>query len=127
MPTDVIRHKRLIQDYFWPKSRYDCILGVWSLCYLHGEDLETVLLRMQTSVKSSGFIVFMEPVLKVESPVDEQEIAEKEAQMKARKSRWYEQLFRRLGLQLLETRFHKQSNRLLTDVVVFVLRAGTDM
>ena len=44
MPTDVIRHKRLIQDYFWPKSRYDCILGVWSLCYLHGEDLKTVLL-----------------------------------------------------------------------------------
>ena len=28
MPADIIRHKRLIQDYFWPKSRYDCILGV---------------------------------------------------------------------------------------------------
>ena len=44
MPTDVIRHKRLIQDYFWPKRRYDCILGVWCLCYLHGEELKTVLL-----------------------------------------------------------------------------------
>ena len=124
MPTDVIRHKRLIQDYFWPKSRYDCILGVWSLCYLHGEDLETVLLRMQTSVKSSGFIVFMEPVLKEASSVDEQEIAEKEAQMKARKTRWYEQLFQQLDLQLLETRFHQRSNRLLTDVRVYVLKTG---
>ena len=79
MPTDVIRHKRLIQDYFWPKNRYDCIMGVWSLCYLHGEDLKTVLLQMQTSVKASGFIIFMEPVLKEESQEDEQEVAEKEA------------------------------------------------
>ena len=45
---------------------------------------------MKASVKSSGFIVFMEPVLSDESPEDEQEVAEKQAQMKARKRRWYE-------------------------------------
>ena len=44
--------------------------------------------------------------------------------MKARKTRWYEQLFRQLGLQLLETRFHQRSNRLLTDVRVYVLQAS---
>ena len=90
MPTDVIRHKRLIQDYFWPKIRYDCILGVWCLCYLHGEDIKTVLLKMKASVKSNGCIVFMEPVLSDVSQDDEEKIAEDQAQMKARKRRWYE-------------------------------------
>ena len=45
--------------------------------------------------------------------------------MKARKSSSYIKLFQQLGLQLLETKFYKQSNRLLTDVVVYVLRTGT--
>ena len=45
--------------------------------------------------------------------------------MKARKTRWYEQLFQRLSMQLIETRFHQRSNRLLNDVMVYVLRAGT--
>ena len=67
MPTEVIRHKRLIQNYLWPKRRYDCILGVWCLCYLHGEDLKTILLKMKASLKSSGYILLMEPVLKKES------------------------------------------------------------
>ena len=48
---------------------------------------------MKASVKSSGFIVFMEPVLSEVSQEDEEEVAEKQAQMKARKRRWFEQLF----------------------------------
>ena len=79
---------------------------------------------MQSSLKARGCIVLMEPVLKEECLDDEEEVAEKEAQMKARKTRWYEQLFGQLGLQLLETRFHQRSNRLLTDVRVYVLQAG---
>ena len=69
-------------------------MGVWSLCYLHGEELKTVLLRMQTSVKAGGFIVFMEPVLSDGSQNDEEKIAEDQAHMKARKGRWYAELFR---------------------------------
>ena len=98
MPKEVIRHKRLIQDHLWPKRRYDCILGVWCLCYLHGEELKTVLLQMQSSIKASGFIVLMEPVLSEESPTDEEKIAEEEAQIRARKTRWYEWMFRQLDL-----------------------------
>ena len=99
-------------------------MGVWSLCYLHGQELKTVLLQMQTSVKSSGFIVFMEPVLSDGSQNDDKKIAEDQAQMKARKRRWFEQLFQQLDLQLLASTFYKQSNQLLTDVMVFVLQAG---
>ena len=79
---------------------------------------------MKASVKSSGFIVFMEPVLSEVSQEDEDEVAEKQAQMKARKRRWFEQLFQQLDLQLLASTFYKQSNQLLTDVMVFVLQAG---
>ena len=79
---------------------------------------------MKASVKSSGFIVFMEPVLSEVSQEDEEEVAEKQAQMKARKRRWFEQLFQQLDLQLLASTFYKQSNQLLTDVMVFVLQAG---
>ena len=66
----------------------------------------------------------MEPVLSDGSQNDDKKIAEDEAQMKARKTRWYEELFQQLGLQLQDTTFHKRSNQLLTDVVVYVLRAG---
>ena len=45
---------------------------------------------MNVSVKSSGFIVFMEPVLSEMSQEDEEKIAEDQAQMKARKRKWYE-------------------------------------
>ena len=79
---------------------------------------------MKASVKSSGFIVFMEPVLSEVSQEDEEEVAEKQAQMKARKRRWFEQLFQQLDLQLLASTFYKQSNQLLNDVMVFVLQAG---
>ena len=79
---------------------------------------------MKASVKSSGFIVFMEPVLSEVSQDNEEKIAEKQAQMKARKRRWFEQLFQQLDLQLLASTFYKQSNQLLTDVMVFVLQAG---
>ena len=79
---------------------------------------------MKASVKSSGFIVFMEPVLSEVSQEDEEEVAEKQAQMKARKRRWFEQLFQQIDLQLLASTFYKQSNQLLTDVMVFVLQAG---
>ena len=44
--------------------------------------------------------------------------------MMARKTKWYEQLFQRLNMQLIETRFHQRSNRLLNDVRVYVLRAS---
>ena len=45
--------------------------------------------------------------------------------MKARKTRWYEELFQELNLNLLDSTFYKQSNLLLTDVMVYVLQAGT--
>ena len=79
---------------------------------------------MKASVKSSGFIVFMEPVLSEVSQDNEEKIAEDQAQMKARKRRWFEQLFQQLDLQLLASTFYKQSNQLLNDVMVFVLQAG---
>ena len=56
--------------------RYDCILGVWCLGYLDITEHETVLTGMQGSIKSSGFIILMEPVLKNEDEVDEKFIAE---------------------------------------------------
>lgn len=79
---------------------------------------------MKASVKSSGFIVFMEPVLSEGAKVDEWKTAEVQAQMKARKRRWYEELFQQLNLKLLNSTFYKQSNLLLNDVMVFVLQAG---
>ena len=78
---------------------------------------------MKASVKSSGFIVFMEPVLSEGAKVDEWKTAEDQAQMKARKRRWYEELFQQLNLKLLNSTFYKQSNLLLNDVMVFVLQA----
>ena len=56
--------------------RYDCILGVWCLGYLNIAEIKTVLPRMQGSIKPSGFIILMEPVLKDEDEVDEKFIAE---------------------------------------------------
>jgi hypothetical protein len=124
MPTEFVRHKCLIQNFLWPKSRYDCILGVFCLCYLHGEDLDNVLLRMQASVKTSGFIVLMEPVLREGSQADENKIAEPEAQMKARKSSSYTRLFQRFGLRVMDTRFYKRAEWLLTPIKIYILQAG---
>ena len=100
MPTDVIRHKRLIQDYFWPKIRYDCILGVWCLCYLRGERLLDALAGMEKSVKELGYIVLMEPVLAEDSVHETVQWDENCRDEQARKQSWYERQFKRLGIKV---------------------------
>jgi hypothetical protein len=35
-------HKR-VQDFNFSENRFDCIIGVWSLCYLNTEEREQLI------------------------------------------------------------------------------------
>ena len=38
MPEEVKKYVVMVQNFSWPKDRYQCIVGVWCLCYLNYED-----------------------------------------------------------------------------------------
>ena len=38
MPEEVKKYVVMVQNFAWPKDRYQCIVGVWCLCYLNYED-----------------------------------------------------------------------------------------
>ena len=44
--------------------------------------------------------------------------------MKARKSSSYTRLFQRLGLRVMDTRFYKRAEWLLTPIKIYILQAG---
>ncbi len=43
----VTKHFLKIEDFKWPVDEYDCVLGVWCLCYLSGERLLDALAGME--------------------------------------------------------------------------------
>ena len=66
----------LIEHFSWPLDEYDCIVGVYCLCYLKDDNLKNALAGMQRSVKKTGYIVLMEPVLLEENENDEEPFKE---------------------------------------------------
>lgn len=103
MPSGVKKHLCKIQEFDWGTMRYDCILGVWCLGYLNITEHKTVLAGMQGSIKPSGYIILMEPVLKNEDEVDEKFIAEKGQWLRARKTSYYTKLFQQLQIPIYKT------------------------
>ena len=66
-----------IEHFQWPLDEYDCIVGIYCLCYLKDENLLISLAGMQKSVKGTGYIVLMEPVLNELNEQDDEPFKEK--------------------------------------------------
>ena len=61
--SNVVLHHLRIQNFDWPESKYDCVAGCWSLCYLKTEDRILVLEKMTKSLKENDHIIFIEPII----------------------------------------------------------------
>ena len=76
---------------------------------------------MQASIKPSGFVVLMEPVLEDSEGPDEIDFKEEGQAMKVRKLCWYESMFKRHQIVLFDTQYHKKEGDLAYDNYTFVL------
>ena len=123
----VTKHFLKIEDFKWPVDEYDCVLGVWCLCYLSGERLLDALAGMEKSVKELGYIVLMEPVLAEDSVHETVQWDENCRDEQARKQSWYERRFKRLGIKVHSIKRYPQDGAMLFDICSFVLQDGTIM
>ena len=57
MPDGVTKHQQYIENFKWPDDLYDCVIGVWCLCYLKGVAVENALAGMEKSIKEIGYII----------------------------------------------------------------------
>ena len=57
-----------IQDFQWPEEKYECIIGVWSLCYLDYKDRCDLIKNATKALKEGGHILLFEPVLSKNEP-----------------------------------------------------------
>ena len=76
MPDGVTKHQQYIENFKWPDDHYDCVIGVWCLCYLKGVAVENALAGMEKSIKEIGYIILQEPVLVDDADYDEEDFVE---------------------------------------------------
>lgn len=74
----VMKHHSYIEKFDWRPQTYDCIVGVFALCYLNGLTLEETLNKMRLSLVELGYMVFMEPVDNSLKPDEEKDFIYKE-------------------------------------------------
>ena len=84
------KHQKCIEKFKWPEDSYDCVVGVFCLCYLQGQNLKNALAGMERSIKETGYIVLMEPVLENSAEEKEKPFGEEGQKMMIRKRNWYE-------------------------------------
>ena len=53
----------LIQDFEWPTSFYNCVVGIWCFCYLSSDEQQKQTTFIKESLKSKGHLVLFETVL----------------------------------------------------------------
>ena len=80
---------------------------------------------MQSSIKPSGYVVLMEPVLEDGDGPDEIDFKEKGQGMKIRKLNWYKSMFKRHQIVTYDVKYHPKEGDLVYDNYTFVLQDGT--
>ena len=60
---DVTVHRTGLMTYQWPKEKFDCVVGVWSLSSVKHGQVEDLLVDIDKSMKDLGYLVLIEPVL----------------------------------------------------------------
>ena len=90
-------HVQRIQDYEWPVEEYECIVGVWSLCYLGYKDRCHFINMAINALKEGGHIVLFEPTLAKDEPQIERPHSNPEQQMIVRSRDSYVHLFQEFG------------------------------
>ena len=57
-----------IQEFKWPKEEYDCVVGVWCLCYLSTYEYGVQIKNIEESLQIGGHLILFEPVLSKREP-----------------------------------------------------------
>ena len=124
-PTDVVKHLSMIQDFDFPKKKYDSIVGVFCLCYLASNEIESVLVKMEQSLKDYGFIILLEPVLAVGDHQTERVHPDTEQRMMVRSAKYYTRLFAKLQISVHKQKRFEIKASLTDPLMAFVLKDGT--
>ena len=62
---DVVVHRVGLMNFKWPKDKFECVVGIWSLSSIPLEAVENLLVSIDQSLKVLGYAVLIEPVLEV--------------------------------------------------------------
>ena len=124
-PHPVVKHVEYVQKFEFPAETFDCVVGVFCLCYLTEREIEKLLPKMEESLTVLGYIVLVEPVLKVEEGDRDRQLPEQRQHMAIRSAKYYSRLFRNNKVKVMWTRRDEKKGQLLEDLMTFVLRDGT--
>ena len=91
-PRNITGHHKKVQDFSFGEQRFDCIIGVWSLCYLNTNDRGQLIDRIFRSLRPQGFLILFEPVLRKDEPQVERLHKWREQQMVIRSQKAFQQL-----------------------------------
>ena len=89
---------------------------------MRDDNLKNALAGMQRSVKKTGYIVLMEPVLFEENEIDEEPFKEAGQKMVIRKSSWFDKLFKKYLVNVIDTEYHQKEGDLDKDIRTFIIK-----
>ena len=99
----VITHRASLMSYEWPKEKFDCVVGVWSLSSVPHEQVENLLVHIDQSMKDFSFAVLIEPVLDDNEEQTERAAAGLSEQYMVSPERTYRRFFRNCQFTVHDT------------------------
>ena len=90
-------------NYQWPKEKYDCVVGVWSLSSIPYEAVENLLVSIDQSLKVPGYLVLIDPVLEHTEQQTERAAEGGYKQYMVRPARSYTHFFKSCEFKIIDS------------------------
>ena len=119
--TQLSKHSMKLQDFVWPASSYDLVVGIWCLSYLNTTDAQKLLTDIARSLTTKGSLIVNEAILKEgERKFRYQE--EEQQQMVVRSESWYLKLFKLANFKILHSSSHEPDDFCTDHLRMWVVR-----
>ena len=120
--SDIIKHILKIQDFVWPSSYYDCIVGCWILGYLNDQDRLDAIAGIFRALKDDGHLVIFEAVTKKGETIEGRFHDIKGQQLVIRSRAFYDRFFSDNHFKVVKSQRFAPIGAANEDQVGYVLR-----
>ena len=111
-----------IQEFVWQEEYYDCVLGVWCLCYLNSKDKSRIVSKMESALQYGGHMILIEPVLGKNENVLERYHVNTKQQMIIRTEATYRNLFKEFQMHVLHSERYDKIGCCNEELMAFVIK-----
>ena len=113
-------HQQKVQDFKWPKNKYDTIACIWGFCYLNKDDQDDTLLNMDQALKDGGQAIIFEPVLSKQEKQEARMHENEDQQMAIRPVTHYDTFFQLYHWHPFHKKIYEKSGINNEDMVCYV-------